>query len=72
MPGRSRGETGETITEAILKSLEERLMRLRGRRTAGDLAQDVRKIGDRFAELRDLDTRNPDQILGYGSGGAPA
>lgn len=64
-------ETGETITQAILKSLQERLMRLSGRRIAGDIAQDIRRIGDRCAALPDLDTRSPDEILGYGNDGAP-
>jgi hypothetical protein len=32
-------EAGETITQAIRRSLEERLLRLSGRRAAGDLAE---------------------------------
>ena len=62
-------ETGESITEAIQKSLEERLLRLSGRRTAPDLAAEILKIGDRCASLPDLDTRTPDEILGYGPDG---
>lgn len=64
-------ETGETITQAILRSLEERLMRLSGRRVAGDLAHEILRIGSRCAALPDLDTRSPDEILGYDSNGAP-
>jgi antitoxin VapB len=64
-------ETGETITQAILHSLEERLMRLSGRRIAGDLAREILRIGARCAALPDLDTRSAGEILGYDSDGAP-
>jgi len=64
-------ETGETITQAILRSLEERLMRLSGRRIAGDLTREILRIGARCAALPDLDTRSADEILGYDSDGAP-
>jgi antitoxin VapB len=64
-------ETGETITQAILRSLEERLMRLTGRRIAGDIAQEILRIGSRCAALSDLDTRSPEAILGYDHDGAP-
>lgn len=64
-------ETGETITQAILTSLEERLLRLSGRRIAGDLAQEIRRIGERCAALSDLDTRSPEEILGYDHDGTP-
>jgi antitoxin VapB len=62
-------ETGETITMAILRSLEERLLRLSGRRVAGDLAQEILSIGSRCAAIPDIDTRSPDEILGYDSDG---
>jgi antitoxin VapB len=64
-------ETGETITQAISRSLEERLMRLNGRRGTRDLVQEMLKIGSRCAALPDLDTRSVDEILGYGNDGAP-
>ncbi len=64
-------ETGESITQAILHSLEERLLRLTGRRLAGDLSAEIRKIGSRCAALPDLDTRSADEILGYDADGAP-
>jgi antitoxin VapB len=64
-------ETGETITQAILRSLEERLMRVTGRRLARDLVQEMLSIGGRCAALPDLDTRGADEILGYGDDGAP-
>ena len=63
-------ETGETITQAILRSLEERLIRLSGRRIAGDLAREILRIGERCAALSDLDTRSPEEILNYDRDGA--
>ena len=64
-------ETGESITQAILRSLEERLIRLSGRRIAGNLAEEILRIGGRCAALADLDTRSADDILGYDHDGAP-
>ena len=64
-------ETGETLTEAIRASLEERLIRLSGRRVAGSLAEEILRIGSRCAALPDIDARSPDEILGYDADGAP-
>jgi len=57
--------TGENLTEAIIRSLEERLERLRGRRTTTSLAEEIMKISRRASSLPDLDVRAPDEILGY-------
>jgi antitoxin VapB len=64
-------ETGETITEAVLKSLEERLLRERGRRREPGLAEKLMEIGRRCAALPDLDPRDPDEIIGYDESGVP-
>lgn len=58
-------EAGESLTEAVIHALEERLERLRGRRSAPDLVEAVLAISRRCSALPDLDTRDPDQILGY-------
>jgi antitoxin VapB len=63
-------ETGESLTEAIIHSLEERLERLKGRRSAPDLVETLRAIGRRCSALPDLDTRSSDEILGYDDKGA--
>jgi antitoxin VapB len=63
-------ETGETITQAIRNSLEERLLRLTGRRNTADLAREIGRIGSRCAALPDRDTRSADEILSYGPDGA--
>jgi antitoxin VapB len=58
-------ETGESLTDAIIHSLEERLERLKGRRSAPDLAETLMAISRRSSALPDLDTRSADEILGY-------
>jgi antitoxin VapB len=63
-------ETGESLTEAIVHSLEERLERLKGRRSAPDLVEALLAIGQRCSTLPDLDTRPADEILGYDDTGA--
>jgi len=64
-------KTGETITEAVIESLRERLLRQQGRRTPIDLKDDLLAIGKRCANLPDQDTRSPDDIIGYDSSGLP-
>lgn len=63
-------ETGENLTEAIIHSLEERLERLKGRRSAPDLTETLMAISARCSSLPDLDPRDADEILGYNDIGA--
>jgi antitoxin VapB len=59
--------TGESITDAVVASLEVRLeLERRRRRSVG-----VDDIVERFARLPVLDARPPDEILGYGADGIP-
>jgi antitoxin VapB len=58
-------ESGESLTQAIIHSLEERLERLRGRRKSPDLVEALMAISARCSSLPDLDTRPADEILGY-------
>jgi len=46
-------ETGESLTEAVSKSLDERLERLRYRRSADDLVSQIMAISRRCASLPD-------------------
>jgi antitoxin VapB len=61
--------TGESKTQAVIIALEERLERLKGRRTVPDSYQAVMEIARRCAALPDEDTRTADQILGYNQAG---
>jgi antitoxin VapB len=60
---------GETLTDAVQHSLEERLERLKGRRFAPDLLATILAISRRCSALPDLDGRAADEILGYGADG---
>ena len=64
-------ESGENITQAITRALEERLQRLRGRSAAIDLAEEIMKISRRCSKIPDRDQRSTDEILGYDSAGVP-
>jgi antitoxin VapB len=64
--------TGESLTDAILHSLEDRLARLQGRKTEPDLAEQILGIARRCGAIPDLDTRPADEILGYDSNGIPS
>jgi antitoxin VapB len=64
-------QTGESLTEAVIKALRERLMREAGRVRAVPLSEELRRIGERCAALPVLDTRPPDEILGYDDQGLP-
>ena len=64
-------ESGETITRAITKALEERLERIRGRSTPTDLVEEIWRISKRCSALPDYDQRSAEKILNYDSIGVP-
>ena len=64
-------ETGESITEAIQKSLEERLARLKSQRRTRAMAGQIDDLLRRVDALPTLDQRSPDEILGYDENGLP-
>ncbi len=64
-------KTGETITEAVIRALQERLAREEGRSRVPSLKEELLAIGKRCAALPDHDTRPPDEILGYNEIGVP-
>jgi antitoxin VapB len=63
--------TGESLTGAIQKALEERLDRLKQQRRSQILASQLEEILRRVDQLPILDTRTPDEILGYDEHGLP-
>jgi antitoxin VapB len=63
------GETGESYTEAIIRALDERLARVRGRRRVKYVREAVQALCLQCRALPDLDARTPDEILGYGETG---
>ena len=64
-------ESGENLTQAIIRALEERLQRLRGRRNVNDVAAEILNVSRRCSALPDLDQRSGDEILGYDDRGVP-
>jgi antitoxin VapB len=64
-------ETGESLTTAITRALEERLARLDGRRSPADKLALARTVLRRLDALPVLDRRSADSILGYDEHGLP-
>ncbi|MBI3925637.1 MAG: type II toxin-antitoxin system VapB family antitoxin [Armatimonadetes bacterium] len=63
--------TGESLTEAVVLSLRERLERKRALKSNRPLAERLMEIGRQCADLAVLDARSPDEILGYDQNGLP-
>jgi antitoxin VapB len=58
--------TGQSITVAVRQALAERLAREKLRRGQMlGLAERLMEIGAHCADLPDVDTRTPDEIVGY-------
>jgi antitoxin VapB len=64
--------TGETLTEAVVVALRERLARVTGRARSIPLREELAAIRHRCASLPVLDGRGADEILGYDERGVPA
>ena len=64
--------TGETITQAVIAALRERLAREERKDEAiENLVEEVMDIGRHCASLPLLDERTPDEIIGYDDDGLP-
>jgi antitoxin VapB len=63
--------TGETLTQAVTRAIQERLERTTGQRRARSLHAEVERIQERVSRLRVLDPRSADEILGYDKDGLP-
>lgn len=64
-------ETGESITEAIRRALEERWKRLQLKRRSGALKPQLEELLNRVDGLPTVDKRSEDEILGYDENGIP-
>jgi len=67
-------QTGETITDAIIHALEERLERNASRKRADSERRraDILKLVEEMHKLPIVDPRSPDEIVGYDESGLPA
>ncbi len=63
--------TGESLTDAVLVALRERLQREELRRQLG-VGDRLRRLAEEVAELPVLDDRTADELLGYDERGLPA
>ncbi len=63
--------TGESITVATRKALQDRLRRVRGTDRKSLLLDDLAAIRRRCAQLPVLDRRTPEDIIGYDECGIP-
>jgi antitoxin VapB len=63
--------TGETKTEAVTVALRDRLARVKRTRSKRRLADELDQVALHCASLPVLDSRSPDEILGYDELGLP-
>jgi antitoxin VapB len=64
--------TGETITDAIVNSMRERLVRENRKREDKELLiADIMAIAEHCASLPVLDNRTEDEIMGWDENGLP-
>lgn len=64
-------KTGETLTEAVVVALRERLARQTGRARVVPLREELAAIRQRCSALPVLDQRTADEIIGYDDEGLP-
>lgn len=63
--------TGENITTATKRAIEERLRRVGGRSRRAALLEDMADIRQRWSAMPVLDERTPEEILEYDEHGLP-
>jgi antitoxin VapB len=63
-------ETGETLTEAVVVALRERLERQRAVRGSG-MRERLARLAADVAAMPVLDDRTPEEIIDYGEDGLP-
>lgn len=64
--------TGESLTEAVLTAIKQRLQRETGRGDTAAVRKNIRAIQRGFASKRVSDSRTADEIIGYDEHGLPA
>ena len=63
--------TGESLTQAVVVALRERLARETGRTRSIPLRDELAAIRQRCAALPVIDTRSVEEILGFDERGVP-
>ena len=62
--------TGESLTAAVTRALQERLERVRRHPKGRRLADELEEIAKRCAALPETDARSADEIVGYDARGS--
>lgn len=62
--------TGESLTEAVVNALQERLERAQRQRSSS-VAQRLHRLAAEVQEIPIIDLRNADDIMGYDEHGLP-
>jgi antitoxin VapB len=65
-------KTGESLTSTLQTALQERLERLKRQRRGHILLSQLEEILHRVDRLPVLDSRTPDEIIGYDEHGLPS
>ena len=68
---RLAGLTGESLTKAVKRAIQERLAQVEKTREAGRLAGELDHIAVHCANLPRRDRRSADRIIGYDERGLP-
>jgi len=63
--------TKQSITKIIVDALQEKLNKEQNRRLAPHLKEEILTIAHRCAHLPMIDSRTPEDILGYNQDGIP-
>jgi antitoxin VapB len=63
--------TGETLTVATRRALEERLRRIGGAARRAAVLEDLAAIRRRWSKMPVLNSRSADEIIGYDENGLP-
>lgn len=63
--------TGETITVATRRAIEERLKRTGAQARKTALLEDMEAMQRRLSALPVLDDRRPEELIGYNENGVP-
>lgn len=68
---RLAGLTGESLTKAVKRAIQERLAQVEKTRGASGMADELDHIAMHCANLPRRDRRSADQIIGYDERGLP-
>jgi antitoxin VapB len=63
--------TGESLTTAVKRAIQERLAQVERNRAGSRITDELDHIAQHCASLPRRDQRNADQIIGYGEHGLP-